>query len=178
MDNKPDTQSLDRILEADDKFNARMSESQFKGIALPIIIHATQAEESEASLQSWLDITGSWTRGIDVLDDNTEELLFKVPALVGRTEAPEIGDARNSAYEIIENAKKKMTVSPRAGVEHLNTRLSDKLTPAGDHDENQRIWNSIFKRYGLDELITGDVSEVSDVKPSKNSSEIEGYDEV
>lgn len=175
-----DSSALDHILEDGKHFNARLKESQFKEIVLPILTYAFKSNNNDASLEPWLEITGSWTRGIDVLDDNTEELLFKVPALVGRTKLPEISNARDSAYETIENAKKKMIVSPRAGEEHLAEGLGRKMEPDGDHEANQQRWNAIFKRYGLEEMIVGDVKEadLTDTKASGGNENIEGYDEV
>lgn len=170
------THMLDHILENEKKMNARMSEADFKNVILPIL---AQKETTNATLEPWLHVTGSWVRGIDVIDDKGE-ILFKVPALVATTKIPKIGDARDSAFEAIETAKKKMVVNPRGGAEYLTDKLNENMIPDGDHDHNRQLWNFIFDRYGLEHLIVGDVKSVdSTTDNSKDKPDsIEGYDDI
>lgn len=170
--------ALDAILEQDRADVAKIPEHEFKSVLLPILV---QNETEDLSFERWLDIAGSWQRPIDVLDDKSGEVLFRVPALVGRNGQPTMQRADNSAYEMIENAQRKMRVVPRAGEEMLVRGLSERVTAEGNREAAQQAWNDIYKRYGYDYLVvsTATSSEgTSTESTSSGGSEFTGYDEA
>ena len=176
---EPDEKSLDAILERDEHDNAKLSESEFKVRLLPILID----QGDDGNLQSWLNVAGSWRRALDVQDDRTGEVLFTVPALVGGTGHPTLQTASNSAYDLIENAQKKMRVVPRAGDEMLVKGMTRRIRIEGDRKQAVEAWNHIYRRYGYDHLIAGTAKAsetAASIGPggSKATVDFSGYDEA
>jgi hypothetical protein len=171
-----DEKSLDAILDREEKDIARISENEFKMRLLPVLVN----QGDESNLQAWLAVAGTWRRQVEVLDDKTGEPLFIVPALVGGTGQPTLQTAANSAYELIENAQKKMRVVPRAGDEMLIKGLTSRVSVAGDRQKAIDAWNYIYRRYGYDDLVVKSNSDSTkeDEAPVKSGSDFSGYDEA
>jgi hypothetical protein len=172
--------SLDEILEFEENDVATITESQFKQSLLPMI---ASSNNKDADFSLWLSIAGSWRRTVDVVDDKTREFLFRVPALVGRNDPPAMQSGHNSAYEVIRNAQRKMQVVPKAGEEHLITNLRPRLKPSGDLDENRKMWQHIYQRYGLEFEVPGQTQEEKDASSATESSgksgpDVVGYDDI
>lgn len=176
MANEKIDEAFDSILEYQEKDVPRITERVFKATILPMIANE---DDASADYSGWLKIAGSWRRPIDVTDDTSGEVLFRVPALVGDNDLPVAQTGHNSAYEIIQNARRKMLTVPRAGDEHLVRGLSARMKPKGDLTENQKRWNYIYERYGL-AFRAGDGT--ADASPSdsggKPNADVVGYDEI
>lgn len=175
--------SLDEILEFEESDVATITESQFKQSLLPMI--ASSSTDKKADFSLWLAIAGSWRRTVDVVDDKTREFLFRVPALVGKNDPPAMQSGQNSAYEVIRNAQRKMQVVPKAGEEHLITNLRPRLKPSGDLDENRKMWQYIYQRYGLEFEVPGQTPEEKEAASSttnegsgKSGPDVVGYDDI
>lgn len=172
-----DEKSLDAILERDENDIARIGENDFKAQLLPVLVN----RGDDNNLQSWLNIAGTWRRPIEVLDDKTGEHLFLVPALVGKNDLPTLQSASNSAYDLIENAQKKMRVVPRAGDEMLIRGLTNRVKVVGARQEATDAWNYIYRRYGYDDLVVeggGDTTRSEAEAPIQSKADFSGYDEV
>lgn len=172
-----DEKSLDSILDRDENDVARVTESVFKANLLPVLVN----NDEDGSLQTWLNIAGSWHRPVEVLDDKTGEALFTVPALVGKTGMPTLQRADNSAYDLIENAQKKMRVVPRAGDEMLIRGLTNRVRVEGDRQKAVDTWNQIYRRYGYDDLVVKSITDENATSAKGNadsSTDFSGYDEA
>ena len=157
-----------------------ITESTFKLQLLPILADTSK----DADFSPWLNIAGTWQRPIDVVDDVTNEVLFRVPALVGKTTDPVKQNGHTSAYEIISNAQRKIAVLPKAGEEYLTNNLGRRIGVDGNRIEAARTWNYIFERYGLSHLKLSDISEgdADNTQVAEEQSvsvvQISGYDEA
>lgn len=174
--------SLDDILKYEENDIATINESTFKQSLLPMIANSNQ---EGADLSLWLQVAGSWRRTVDVVDDKTQEFLFRVPALVGKNDPPAMQSGHNSAYEIIRNAQRKMQVVPKAGEEHLITNLRPRLKPSGDLEENRKMWQYIYQRYNLEFEVPGQTKAEAEAaasskgEPGKLSGgDVVGYDDI
>lgn len=169
--------SFDSILSHEENDVALIPEQVFKTTILPMIANN---DETSADFQGWLIIAGSWRRPIDVTDDQSGEVLFRVPALVGENDLPIEQQGVNSAYEVIQNARRKMRTLPKAGEEHLIRGLRPRIRVRGDLTENQKRWNYIYERYGLETRVGDGSTEAKlEAGPDKPSNpDVVGYDEI
>lgn len=156
-----------------------IKESIFKRDLLPCLVN--QDEES-ADLRLWLKIAGSWTRSINVVDDSNSDLLFVVPPLVGSIKTEIAKSGHSSASEILKTAQRKSQVTDRAGREYLLNQFNERAQADGStFITNVRAWNTIYERYGFDDLIR-DESPLSKEKDSVNTAgdsvEPAGYDDL
>jgi hypothetical protein len=171
----PIEKNLDKILELQEKDVAVIPESLFVSHLLPFLV---AEDDRDASLTMWLEVAGDWRRPIDVTDVKSGEVLFRVPALVANTGQPTLQRAENSAYELIENAQRKMRVVPRAGEEMLVKGLSERVKGEGSREENLAAWNAIYRRYGYEHLISSEAREAEAAAPTESKSNVVGYDEL
>jgi hypothetical protein len=169
-----DEKSLDAILESAKKDLAKITEKEFTAKLLPIL---TNTGES-ANLEAWLDTAGSWQRSIAVTDPTGKDVLFIVPALIGGTGKPVLQRGDNSAYELIENAQRKMRVVPRAGDEMLINGLRERVSIDGDRAEAIKVWNYIYRRYGYTDLLMPEAHSEDEVVDNGSNSAFSGYDEA
>lgn len=170
-------ESFDSILEQERTDAAQITEKVFKVTILPMIANQ---DEKQADFSGWLTIAGTWRRAIDVTDDKTGDVLFRVPALVGANDMPTEQQGTNSAYEVIQNARRKMQSVPRAGEEHLIRGLRPRINAkGGELTENQKRWNYIYKRYGLD-FQAGNSTETAESTTGDKAAgpDVVGYDEI
>jgi len=171
--------AMDAILEYEKQDVPRISETEFKRTILPMIASIHKVEEPDMTL--WLQIAGSWRRPIDFVSDTSDDVIFRVPPLVGSNDLPYQQSGRNSTFDIIRNAQRKMQVTARAGDEALKRGLEGRIKPKGDIEENTRQWQFIRRRYNLDETnVDESTPESSSEVKSKptNGPEIEGYDDL
>lgn len=167
--------ALDAILESTKTDLARITENEFKTRLLPVLT----ATVDDAELDIWLDIAGSWQRAIAVTDAAGENILFVVPALVGAAGKPVLQRGDNSAYELIENAQRKMRVVPRAGDEMLINGLRERVSIDGDRKAAIQAWNYIYRRYGYTDLIMPEEgSDAQSAEGAEGSKDFSGYDEA
>lgn len=169
-----DDKSLDAILEGAKKDMAKITEQEFTSKLLPILTNTGE----NANLESWLDVAGSWQRSIAVTDVTGKDVLFIVPALIGGTGKPVLQRGDNSAYELIENAQRKMRVVPRAGDEMLINGLRDRVSIDGDRVEAIKVWNYIYRRYGYTDLIMTEPNVDTEEALNTTNADFSGYDEA
>lgn len=177
MDNNEHMNKVYDVILSADQIKPKLTESQFKKDLLPILV---AKEDSGVDLTIWLTMAGSWTRAIDVIDDKTQELLFTVPALVGTSEISTYNTSEESVYEIIETARRKMAVMPAAGSRYMTERLSNRINVKNTHDENLKVWNEIYRRYGYPEMASDAVTKEDSTSNTGKSVKIEtdGYDDL
>ena len=168
-------EAFDSILDYQAHDVPRITERVFKATILPMI--ANEDDES-ADYTGWLTIAGSWRRPIDVVDDLDGTVLFRVPALVGDNDLPIAQTGSNSAFEIIQNARRKMLTVPKAGDEHLVRGLSSRVKVKGDLTENQKRWNYIYERYGLAFRAGDGVDGATENVSTTDTPDVVGYDEI
>lgn len=174
MANDKINETFDDIIAFQEKDVAQITERVFKATILPMIANE---DPNSADFSGWLTLAGNWRRPIDVTDDQSDEILFRVPALVGDTELPPEQVGHNSAFEIIQNARRKMQTVPRAGDEHLVRGLNTRVRVKGELSDNQKRWNVIYSRYGLS-FQAGDGETSTEESPDKPTSTVVGYDDL
>lgn len=170
-----ETSAFDAILEEEERRIARVSEPFFRRELLPLIV----SDDPNTSFIPWLNVAGSWSTPIDVVDEQGQ-VLFRAPALVANSAMPFRQSPHNSASEIIQNASRKMEAVPRAGIEFLKKNLTPRIRPSGDRQEALRQWAYIYRRYGYDHLIDSEQEQSSDEATTNNNPDslFDGYDEA
>lgn len=165
------SQHLDTILESDEQMVGRLPESLFRNYMLPALLG--QGDEKLENL--WLPVAGSWQRPIDVFDDETQEILFRVPALVGEVNLNDVPGGMASAYEVIMEAQRKMQTMPaKVGEEFLHRRIQRRVRPRGKHRENLRQWNWILMRYGYEHYVVDPYGDLKKTNQQSNTTQQSG----
>lgn len=164
--------AMDQILKEEER-RPKIPESEFRRALLPMIANT---ENEDMSL--WLKVAGSWQRPVDVFDDGTNEVLFTIPPLVERTTEPMRQSGPNSAYDVVMDSARKMNISSMAGEDHLNRSLLPRIRPQGDRSTNIQRWNEIYRRYGLDHLLINEDGSSESTTESKESLDIEEYEDL
>jgi hypothetical protein len=144
--NSPEVTEAFRILnDATNQDVPKMTERMFVEHILPML---SAPAGTKVDLSRWLDVAGTPLRAIDVHDDNTGELLFRVPPLM-RT-LPTVFQSEVNYGEIVTNAQAKARIAPAMGQHHLANELAKVRTGAALLDvETAKLWNRIRKRYNL-----------------------------
>lgn len=174
----PVNKSFDRILHENENSAAQVTEPFFRKNLLPLI-----AEEHENSdLTPWLMVVGSWRRPIDVIEPQSKEILFRVPALVGENDLPFKQGPRSSVSDIVQNARRKMEAIPRAGTEYLKDRLGRRVNIPNNRKKAAQQWLEIYRRYGLDHLIDESMEGEDDQQQMQSTQRgddiFDGYEEL
>lgn len=145
-ENSPAVTEAFRILaQADQVEVPKMPEQMFIEHLLPLL---SAPAGQRVELDRWLDVAGTPLRPIDVVDNVTGEVLFRVPALM-RT-LPTVMQEEIRYAEIISEAQAHEKVMPIQAEHYLAQQLGRVRTGATLLDvETAQQWNSIRKRYSL-----------------------------
>lgn len=135
-----------RVLSQADKVEVpRMPERMFIEHLLPLL--STPAGQ-RVELDRWLDVAGTPLRPIDIVDNVTGEVLFRLPPLM-RT-LPTVFQEEMRYSEIITETQAHERVMPIRGEAYLQQQLARVRTGATLVDvDTANQWNSIRQRYGL-----------------------------
>lgn len=159
MSNKPDSRALEEprrtppdvleamreLAEADRVEVPRMSEPMFREHILPML---SAPAGTRVDLSRWLEVAGTPLRAIDVVDDHTGELLFRVPPLM-RT-IPTVAQQEVNFNTIVVESMAHETVHPAQADRYLYQQFSRVRTGHTLLDvKTARAWNVIRARYDL-----------------------------
>lgn len=144
--NSPEILEAFRVLaDADQTDVPKMGEAMFVQHILPML---SAPAGTRVELTRWLEVAGTPLRALDVVDEATGEVLFRVPPLM-RT-LPTVFQAELRYYDIVQGAKDRERVHQAMGDHYLANELSKVRTGATLLDvETAKTWNNIRKRYGL-----------------------------
>lgn len=112
----------------------------------------------DPTLAKWMGVAGHPGRSINVVSDDTKELIFKVPPLIGFNTARYAKTGRDSYRNILERYSHMITVIPHKAVSDLTIEL-EQTTPKMDSDpELVAHLDWIFRRYGETPLLPDEVA--------------------
>lgn len=134
--------AMRNIARIEDENSARISETMFKARILPIFV------TPGGNLDTWVEITGSLQRSIDVIDENGQ-LLFTAPAPLRTVPTTISGGRSDSFMEIIARAETMMLRNPIQAQGYLAQMIQDrsKRYDVSEIDERKQ-WLVIMARYG------------------------------
>lgn len=160
---------LDTLEKAFKNDKAMVPENLFVKYLLPAL-----AIEENADLSPWLELAGTYTRDIAVVDTNDHsKILFELPALVARHGLQKGADNTN-IDGIVGDVRKRAEVSQQAAGQYLGNQLSDLIQVSGNREENIRKWNVMWERYGYtDKIVSVEASKDSTIKNTKNDTDLE-----
>jgi hypothetical protein len=134
---------------------AQLPESIFVQIFLPIFCgeQPVDAPQSVEMLNNWYGIAGNPYRQVDVVDDKTGEVLFRVPAILNNKAIDPVRGSSGavSFRQVISSAQQLSNVSPQMSKNYLDKQLMNRdLVSVENSGMGPAIeaWQSIFKRYG------------------------------
>ena len=103
---------------------------------------------TKVDLTRWSDVAGTPLRAIDVADDHSGEVLFRVPPLM--RSMPTVFQQEVNYANIVVETQARENVHPMQADNYLRAALSKARTGATLLDiETAAQWNSIRQRYGL-----------------------------
>lgn len=144
--------------------NAVITESIFKDKLLPTLVNRSGTQR----LDAWQDIAGHTMRAIDVIDNQTGELLFTVPAILRSYEGPTLDLNGASVSEIITVANQKYKVIPNLGTRHIDEYLTKRVKEIPANLQDVMTWSNILVRYGHEPLFK--VDNIGDLTPDKKDT--------
>ena len=147
--------------------NNQISESVFKEYFSDMFINKNflNPVTHKAIFLKWLELTNSPYDEIDVVDDNTRELLFTVPPIFSRIVTKSNGPDINISG-VISTAEQKEKWFPGSGDvlirENIDKNKEEKLF---NYDKNSidiytKRWLEIIKRYSPSEEVEDDIEDI------------------
>lgn len=137
-------QAFDQIEQMTDADLPRIPESVFRTRYLPAI---TGKEDAPVPIADYLQIVGGPNGRCMVIDDNTRELLYRVPSFFAPILTNDNRTHKQSITEIMAHANEKGKQIPRqreAAMKNLMQLVDNRIDPQSDFMEG---WNSILTRY-------------------------------
>ena len=131
---------------------SRLPEHIFKNDFLPFFCGEITIEQKPDVLVRWCSVAGSAQAEVEIIDDNTHETLFKVPAFNDTTiinpKRPDRGVP--GIYDIISlaNSAQINAVGQNQLIRNLAVKSKQLITKSEAHVDNENRWIEIFKRYG------------------------------
>lgn len=146
---------MDQLARATEQDVAVITEAQFVKQLLPVLAR----RGGDQDLSVWQDIAGHAMRPIEVVDNQSREVLFRVPPLLRPLKMEFTGRGRNSTYEILRTAEHKSKVVPSLGDEHIRSNLTSSVNREPADIDNIVAWNEILIRYGYEPLVNTPTSQ-------------------
>jgi len=123
----------------------KMPEQMFVEHILPML---SAPAGSKVDLTKWLDVAGTPIRPIDVVDNISGEVLFRVPALM--RSLPTVFQEEMNYAEIVSETQARENVHVNVANQYLDGQLRKARTGATLLDmDTAKTWNNIRARYGL-----------------------------
>ncbi len=127
-----------------------LPESIFRDYFLPCFLGLRKDQASINWTSEWISVAGSAMSEVTIIDDNTRQPLFSVPAIFNTT-ALYMHKTEGDLGDIFARHKNISTNNPTAGLNFLIAALNDKtidLSKSVDHGGILDRWVAIIKRYG------------------------------
>lgn len=136
-----DTQLLDDIINIGERF-PRVQLDDFKKYILPML-----ANPDTKDLNWYLELVGSWYRGLDIYDGET--LVFTVPPLLTRVETLDSAVDKGQTANILDRANQQTRTQPRVGIEAMRTVLVEKVKFSNDDVKYKAMWRDVLTACGV-----------------------------
>lgn len=174
-ENSPEVSEAFRVLALTGETDVpTIPESLFKEHILPML---AQPAGTKVDLTKWLEVAGTPLRAIDVADDNSGNVLFRLPPLM-RT-LPTVYQQEVNYGNIVVGAQAREQIHPAQSDRYLQSELSKARTGATLLDvETAKTWNAIRARYGLPLIPLADgQGNVIHGSPNSNGDELSFSDD-
>lgn len=139
------TEAFRQLADIDSVEVPKMPEAMFLEHILPML---SAPAGSKVDLTKWLDVAGTPIRPIDVVNNATGEVLFRVPALM--RSMPTVFQEEIRYAEIVSETQARENIHVNVANQYLDKQLRNVRTGATLLDmETATAWNNIRARYGL-----------------------------
>ena len=134
----------------------KLPEHVFVDFFLPYFSGKLNLKDSEEPITKWIGIAGSPTKEVDIIDNNTGEILFRVPSLINTTKLNVTkNDRRIASSEILAMSARKADSGIPGNVESYLMSVYplkiQQLIKENDVDKDDLDkWKYIFNRYGIE----------------------------
>jgi hypothetical protein len=136
-----DTQLLDDIINIGERF-PQVQLNDFKQYVLPML-----ANPETKDLNWYLELVGSWYRGLDIYDGETH--VFTVPPLLTRVETLDSAVDKGQTANILDRANQQARTQPRVGIEAMRTVLIEKVKFSSDDEKYKAMWREVLTACGV-----------------------------
>jgi hypothetical protein len=136
-----DTQLLDDIINIGER-NPQVQLVDFKKYVLPML-----ANPETTDLNWYLEMVGSWYRGLDIYDGETH--VFTVPPLLTRIETLDSAVDKGETANILDRANQQTRTQPRVGIEAMRTVLMEKVKFSSDDVKYKEMWREVLTTCGV-----------------------------
>lgn len=159
---------------------ARIPEELFTGVFLGLFANLDN-QHPHATIQNWISIAGNPFSAVDVVANN--EIIFTVPPIFSKEAInPQAMSRTEPLAHIVAIAEKLSLRSPIEGQNYIDNKYataSRNVRGNVNRIAYAKEWNTIFKRYGLPELVemVGTVDNApKPLAPSDIKDELRGDD--
>lgn len=132
----------------------RIPEELFRTVFLGLFANL-ENQHPDATIQNWVSIAGNPFTEVEVLSEG--KVLFTVPALFDKNAIkPQVMGQTEPLSHIVATAQQLAMRSPIEGQNYIDNKYaktSRKIYNQVDKFAFAKEWNSIFKRYGLPEIV-------------------------
>lgn len=137
--------------------NPRLEEYKFVEVFLPFFAGKPEEEQKyRVNLGNWATVAGNPFNEVDVID-RQGKVLFTVPPIYDRMAIkPEADRQQDSIVDIVRKMQLLQQQSPRMAKQYYDSTLSQRAQSLFHPDnvlKHLRMWNDIFKRYGLPPIL-------------------------
>jgi hypothetical protein len=135
---------------------SKLPEKVFNQTFLPYFTGQKSIEENPEILKIWISIAGNPGSSVDIIDNNSDDVLFRVPPLYN-TDFVQPPTGGSIPYEgIIHEFQEKSASSPKLGNAFLKNVLDTTkkiiVTNNNHVEEYKEMWNKIFDYYHIGEV--------------------------
>lgn len=132
---------------------SKLPEKIFKDTFLPYFSGKKPVSDNPDILKTWISIAGNPGAAVDIIDNTSDDILFRVPPLYN-TDFVQSPTARRIPYEgIIHEFQEKTASSPKLGENFLKNVLdiTKKIVVTNNNhvEEYRQMWNNVFDYYGV-----------------------------
>ena len=132
---------------------SKLPEKVFQEAFLPYFTGQKKVSDNPEILKIWVSIAGNPGSAVDITDNNSDDILFRVPPLYNTdfVQAPSNGSIPYAG--IIEEYEQRSATSPKQGETFLKSVLDNTrkmvVTNNNHVEEYREMWNKIFDRYHI-----------------------------
>jgi hypothetical protein len=134
---------------------SKLPERIFQQTFLPYFTGKKKMEENPDIIKTWVAIAGNPGAAVDIIDNNSDDVLFRVPPLYNTDFVQSSINTRIPYEGIIHEFEERSASSPKMAERFLKNVLDktkNMLVTNNNHVEEYReMWNKIFDHYGINE---------------------------
>lgn len=167
MSNEPNNQAaIDKAKKIGEEFYktivleapvSKLPEKVFQEAFLPYFSGQKKISENPEIIKFWVSIAGNPGSAVDVTDNNSDEVLFRVPPLYNTDFVQTPGTASIPYEGIIHEYEQRSASTPKLGETFLKNVLDNTrkliITNNNHVEEYREMWNKIFDHYHIGETV-------------------------